>query len=116
MGFALATERSFFPRLTIRENLEFFAALENVRRREVAEWVETALSCVSLNHAAGKQAMKLSSGMYQKLGIARALVKTAVGVVARRTDAEPRRCGYGRAVEFDQEFVRDRHYGSAGYA
>lgn len=75
VGFALASERSFFPRLTIRENLEFFAALENVRRREVAERVETALCCVSLNHAAGKQAMKLSSGMYQKLGIARALVK-----------------------------------------
>jgi ABC-2 type transport system ATP-binding protein len=75
VGFALASERSFYPRLTIRENLEFFAALENVRWREVAERVETALFCVSLNDAAGKQVMKLSSGMYQKLGIARALVK-----------------------------------------
>src|SRR5438477_6319444 len=34
VGFALASERSFFPRLTARENLEFFAALENVPRRE----------------------------------------------------------------------------------
>src|SRR5438270_8950192 len=34
VGFALASERSFFPRLTARENLEFFAALEDVPRRD----------------------------------------------------------------------------------
>lgn len=28
VGFAVASERSFFPRLSARENLEFFAALE----------------------------------------------------------------------------------------
>src|SRR5512135_703402 len=28
VGFAVASERSFFPRLTARENLDFFAALE----------------------------------------------------------------------------------------
>ncbi len=75
VGFALASERSFFPRLTVRENLEFFAALENVQRREVPERVEAVLSWVSLEDAGSKQVMKLSSGMYQKLGIARALIK-----------------------------------------
>jgi ABC-type Na+ transport system ATPase subunit NatA len=29
VGFALAAERSFFPRLTVRENLEFFARSQN---------------------------------------------------------------------------------------
>jgi len=75
VGFALASERSFFPRLTVRENLEFFAALENVRRRDVPDRIDWALCSVSLNEAAGKQVMKLSSGMYQRLGIARALIK-----------------------------------------
>ena len=75
VGFAVASERSFFPRLTVRENLEFFAALENVRRRDVRDRVESVLSCVSLNDVAGKQVMKLSSGMYQRLGIARAMIK-----------------------------------------
>jgi ABC-2 type transport system ATP-binding protein len=75
VGFAVAAERSFFPRLTVRENLEFFAALENVPRREVSDRVESVLSWVSLNDVAGKQAMKLSSGMYQRLGIARAMIK-----------------------------------------
>jgi ABC-2 type transport system ATP-binding protein len=75
VGFALASERSFFPRLTIRENLEFFAVLENVRRSDIPERLESVLSSVSLNDVAGKQVMKLSSGMYQRLGIARALIK-----------------------------------------
>ena len=75
VGFALASERSFFPRLTIRENLEFFAALENVRRGEISGRISSVLSCVSLADAAGKQVMKLSAGMYQRLGIARALIK-----------------------------------------
>ncbi|MCU1268954.1 MAG: transporter, ATP-binding protein [Acidobacteriaceae bacterium] len=75
VGFAMASERSFFPRLTIRENLEFFAALEDVRRGEVSDRIESVLSCVSLTDVAGKQVMKISSGMYQRLGIARALIK-----------------------------------------
>jgi len=75
VGFALASERSFFPRLTARENLEFFAALEDIPRRERPSRVESTLNDMGLNDAAGKQVMKLSSGMYQRLGIARALVK-----------------------------------------
>jgi ABC-2 type transport system ATP-binding protein len=75
VGFAVASERSFFPRLTVRENLEFFAALENVPRREVSDRVESVLSWVSLNDIGAKQVMKLSSGMYQRLGIARAMIK-----------------------------------------
>jgi ABC-2 type transport system ATP-binding protein len=75
VGFALASERSFFPRLTACENLEFFAALEDVPRREVLCRVKSVLRDVGLNEAAEKQVMKLSSGMYQCLGIARALIK-----------------------------------------
>jgi len=75
VGFALASERSFFPRLTCRENLEFFAALENVPRRECRDRAENTLRRVGIETASDKQAMKLSSGMYQRLGIARALLK-----------------------------------------
>ncbi len=74
-GFVLASERSFFPRLTARENLEFFATLEDVPKREVRARVESVLASVALQDAADKQVMKLSSGMYQRLGIARALIK-----------------------------------------
>jgi ABC-2 type transport system ATP-binding protein len=75
VGFALASERSFFPRLTARENLEFFAALEDVPRRDCSVRIESALNHVGLGDAAEKQAMKLSSGIHQRLGISRALLK-----------------------------------------
>ena len=75
VGFAVASERSFFPRLTARENLDFFAALEDLPRRERAHRVQSVLCDVGLEDAGDKQAMKLSSGMYQRLGIARALIK-----------------------------------------
>src|SRR5262249_23238678 len=75
VGFVLASERSFFPRLTARENLEFFAALEDVPSRECRSCAETVLQKGCLLDAAEKQVMKLSSGMHQRLGIARALLK-----------------------------------------
>jgi ABC-2 type transport system ATP-binding protein len=75
VAFGLASERSFFPRLTARENLEFFAALEDVPRRDWRSRAESALHSVGLLDAADKQVMKLSSGMHQRLGIARALLK-----------------------------------------
>lgn len=75
VGLALASERSFYPRLTVRENLDFFAALENIPRGERASCIQQGLRSVNLEHAADKQAMKLSSGMFQRLGIARSLIK-----------------------------------------
>jgi len=75
VGFAVASERSFFGRLTARENLEFFAALEDVPREQRPHRVASVLRTVGLEESGGKLAMKLSSGNYQRLAIARALVK-----------------------------------------
>lgn len=76
VGFALASERSFYPRLTVRENLMFFATLENISWRDRAICADEALAQVGLEHHAHKQVMKLSSGMHQRLAIARALIKS----------------------------------------
>lgn len=75
MGIAVANERSFFPRLTARENLQFFATLEDVPGEVRIERVLRVLDTVALADFANLQAMKFSSGMYQRLGIARALLK-----------------------------------------
>jgi len=75
VGFAVANERSFFPRLSARENLDFFAALDNISRRERPARVDAMLQRVGLSEAADTLVMKFSSGMYQRLGIARALIK-----------------------------------------
>ena len=75
VGFVVAAERSFFPRLSARENLDFFAALENIPRKGRAGRVDEALEQTGLLAAADALVMKFSTGMYQRLGIARALVK-----------------------------------------
>jgi ABC-2 type transport system ATP-binding protein len=75
VGIAVATERSFFPRLSARENLEFFAALDEVPRHERAQRIREVLRDTGLEEQADILVMKFSSGMYQRLGIARALVK-----------------------------------------
>jgi ABC-2 type transport system ATP-binding protein len=75
VGIAVATERSFFPRLSARENLDFFAALDEVRRPERTQRIEEVLRDTGLSEQTDTLVMKFSSGMYQRLGIARALVK-----------------------------------------
>jgi ABC-2 type transport system ATP-binding protein len=75
VGIAVAAERSFFPRLSARENLEFFAALDEVSRSERAQRIQDVLRDTGLEEQADILVMKFSSGMYQRLGIARALVK-----------------------------------------
>src|ERR1700686_4602461 len=75
VGIAVAAERSFFPRLSAAENLDFFAALDEVQRSERAQRIKEVLRDTGLEEQADTLVMKFSSGMYQRLGIARALVK-----------------------------------------
>lgn len=75
VSFAVATERSFFPRLSARENLDFFAALDDVPREARRERIEQLLEATGLLESADILVMKFSTGMYQRLGLARALMK-----------------------------------------
>lgn len=74
IGFATSDERSFYWRLTGRENLEFFASLYgldvSLARRRTSELVET----IELQEVADQQFMNFSTGMKQRLAIARALL------------------------------------------
>jgi len=75
VAFAITAERSFFPRLSAQENLDFFAALDNVPRQRRADRIPALLEETGLREHADTLVMKFSSGMCQRLGIARALVK-----------------------------------------
>ena len=75
VGFALAHERSFYPRLTAGENLNFYAALEDVERGQRQQRIAAALELCGLAEWGDVLAYKFSSGMYQRLSIARALLK-----------------------------------------
>jgi ABC-2 type transport system ATP-binding protein len=75
VGFAVAHERSFFARLTARENLEYFAALDDLWGAEARRRIDRLLALVGLDAHAGKLTREFSAGMYQRLAIARALLK-----------------------------------------
>ena len=63
VGIAVATERSFFPRLSARENLEFFASLDEVSRSERARRIEKVLADTGLAEQAETLVMKFSPGV-----------------------------------------------------
>jgi len=74
LGVALSDERSFFWRLTGRQNLEFFAALHGMSRRRRGAAVDRALESVTLSDVADRRVDRYSSGMRARLGIARGLL------------------------------------------
>lgn len=74
VGFVFNEERSFFWRLTGAQNLEFFGALDNLYGRKLHERVEYLLELVGLKDAGDKAISAYSSGMKQRLALARVLI------------------------------------------
>jgi heme exporter protein A len=64
----LGHEPLVYPELTVRENLELYAALHGVGEAEIAD----ALDLVGLEHRQADTAADLSRGMRQRLALARA--------------------------------------------
>ena len=67
-------ERSLNWRLTGLENLYFYATLYELPRKEVKKRVHDLLSVVGLTESAGRRVGQYSSGMRQRLSIARGLM------------------------------------------
>jgi ABC-2 type transport system ATP-binding protein len=61
-----------YQRLTVAENLEFFAGLYELSRRQ--ERIEQALAAVNLTARAGDPCNSLSKGLKQRVALARALL------------------------------------------
>ncbi len=74
IGVVSGDERSFFWRLTGRQNLLFFAALEDLRPHEATRRVEDLLDLIGLTESADDVFRSYSTGMKQRLSIARALL------------------------------------------
>ena len=74
VGFVPASDRSFYLRISARENLIFFGRLYGFRRRTAAAEAERVLEHVGLTEAADRRLYTFSHGMLKRLGVARALL------------------------------------------
>jgi ABC-2 type transport system ATP-binding protein len=74
VGFVFNEERSFFWRLTGTQNLEFFGSLDNLHGKQLRERIEYVLELVGMKDARDKLVYTYSSGMKQRLAIARVLI------------------------------------------
>ena len=74
MGAVLSDGRSLYWKLTARENLEYFAALYHVPGREQRPRISAALAAVKLDDRADDYVERYSTGMRQRLVLARALL------------------------------------------
>lgn len=73
LGFYSAST-ALYPRLTARETLEFFARVNRYPRRDVEARVEAVVGRFGIREYQHARVEKLSSGMKQKVSIARTVV------------------------------------------
>lgn len=74
IGLASGDERGFYWRLTGRQNLEFFAVLHHIPPHRIHARIQEVLKTTALEEAADTRFSNYSSGMRQRLCIARALL------------------------------------------
>lgn len=74
IGLIYPGERSFYPRLTARQNLDFFAALHNISFKPARKKIDELLELVDLKNISDIWFEEYSSGMKQRLAIARGLL------------------------------------------
>ena len=74
VGFVFNEERSFFWRLSGAQNLEFFGALDNLLGSALHERIRYLIHLVGLDHAGDRPVSAYSSGMKQRLALARVLI------------------------------------------
>ena len=63
-------EYAFYPRLTVRENLRFFAGVQSIPATEVEERIEEVLAITGLAGTGAKRAEHFSGGMKRRLNFA----------------------------------------------
>jgi ABC-2 type transport system ATP-binding protein len=74
VGFVMNEERSFFWRLSAVQNLKFFGALDNLKGADLRDRIRELLHLVGLEAAADTPVADFSSGMKQRLALARGLI------------------------------------------
>jgi ABC-2 type transport system ATP-binding protein len=74
VGCVLSEERSFYWRLTGRQNLEFFSSLYDLDKHATRKRIDELLTLLELEDKIDELFMNYSTGMKQKMSIARGLL------------------------------------------
>src|SRR3984893_1506086 len=81
IGFVPASDRSFYMRLSARENLRFFGRLHGFSRKAALAEAARTLASVGLADAADRPLNGFSHGMLKRLAVAPGLLAMAVGLL-----------------------------------
>jgi ABC-type multidrug transport system ATPase subunit len=113
VALCTSADRSFYYRLTMRDNLRFFGRLYGLRGRHLEARIDCALQITQLEECCNRRYSTCSTGMRQRLTFARALLSDADVLLldepTRAVDAlhaqrlhefirEELACRYGKAV------------------
>ena len=74
LTYVVSEDRSFYWRLTGRQNLQYFAALNNIPGDRAKTQINELLSLLQLEEASERRVMYYSTGMRQKLALARGML------------------------------------------
>ena len=98
IGFVTTDERSFYWRLSGRENLQFFATLHNLPQTQVKARVEELLDVVHLKNRADEPFLNYSAGMKQRMANCQRASQRSQDPLHGRADQKP---GPGRGQKFE---------------
>src|SRR3984957_6794522 len=74
LGYHTGGDEGFYQRLTGRENLTFFAAMNNLTGADAQKKIEEVAKWLGMSGDLDRQMRTLSTGMTHRLGLARALL------------------------------------------
>ncbi|MFN7171053.1 MAG: ABC transporter ATP-binding protein [Candidatus Omnitrophota bacterium] len=74
IGFVSGEERSFYWRLTGKQNLEFFGRLYDLSKKEIYQKINELVEIMALKEEINKQFRHFSAGAKQRLALVRALL------------------------------------------
>lgn len=74
IGALLKGARNIYWRMSVLENIIYFAGIKGIRRNEAIKWAEYLIDILLLTDQRNKEVRKLSKGMQQKVAIACAIV------------------------------------------